>query len=76
MQNLCRIMYGSSCNTKIRDYDKLSIDDTHNFGFIDRFVITTNALNERYEQTLIRSDALIYAFFITATLIFMLLKVL
>lgn len=76
MQNLCRIMYGSSCNTKITDYDKLSIDDTHNFGFIDRFVITTNALNERYEQTLIRSDALIYAFFITATLIFMLLKVL
>jgi formate hydrogenlyase subunit 3/multisubunit Na+/H+ antiporter MnhD subunit len=76
MQNLCRIMYGSSCNIKITDYDKLAIDDTHNFGFIDRFVITTNALNERYEQTLIRSDALIYAFFITATLIFMLLKVL
>jgi len=76
MQNLCRIMYGSSCNIKVTDYDKLAIDDTHNFGFIDRFVITTKALNERYEQTLIRSDALIYAFFITATLIFMLLKVL
>ncbi|MDT8336622.1 MAG: proton-conducting transporter membrane subunit [Candidatus Izemoplasmatales bacterium] len=74
MRNLCRLMYGDRCPTDKDDYAKLSEKDVEKIGFIDRFVITSNVFNRKYEQSIIRSDALIYTFFITLILVFMLVK--
>lgn len=73
MRNICRLMYGDKCPMNAEDFAKLSDKDIEKIGFIDRFVITTSVINKRYEQSIIRSDALIYAFFITITLLFMLI---
>ncbi|MGD9963977.1 MAG: complex I subunit 5 family protein [Candidatus Izemoplasmatales bacterium] len=70
MKNLCKIIYGDRCKFDGEEFAKLSETDLNEIGFIERFVITTNVLNRRYEQTIVKSDALIYAFFITITLIF------
>jgi len=74
MRNVCILAYGKNCPYKIEELKNLNDGDTEKLGFIDRFVITTNVLNQRYEQSIIRSDALIYTFFITLFLIFLLLK--
>jgi hypothetical protein len=65
-------MYGDRCLMDKDDYGKLSEKDVEKIGFIDRFIITTNVVNKRYEQSIIRSDALIYTFFITLILVIML----
>lgn len=69
MRNLCRIMYGDKCPFNKEDFKKLSENDTEKVGFIDRFVITTNVINRRYEMSIIQADALIYLFFITVIMI-------
>jgi positive regulator of sigma E activity len=74
MRNVCVLVYGSNCPYKKEELIKLTDRDTDKLGFIDRFVITTNVLNQRYEQSIIRSDALIYTFFITLLLIYLLVK--
>jgi NADH:ubiquinone oxidoreductase subunit 5 (subunit L)/multisubunit Na+/H+ antiporter MnhA subunit len=74
MRNVCILAYGKNCPYEKEELKKLTDGDTEKLGFIDRFVITTNVLNQRYEQSIIRSDALIYTFFITLFLIFLLLK--
>ncbi|PKK93668.1 MAG: proton-conducting membrane transporter [Tenericutes bacterium HGW-Tenericutes-6] len=74
MRNICVLVYGSNCPYKKEELLKLTDRDTDKLGFIDRFVITTNVLNQRYEQSIIRSDALIYTFFITLLLIYLLVK--
>lgn len=76
MRNICVLVYGDKCPYNKEELLKLTDRDTEKLGFIDRFVITTNVLNQRYEQSIIRSDALIYTFFITLLLIYLLLKTL
>jgi hypothetical protein len=51
----------------------LSEDDIEKVGFIDRFVITTNVLNRRYERRLIQADATIYVLFISLIIAFFVL---
>lgn len=71
MKNACRLMYGDKCPINHEDFAKLSDKNSDKIGFIDRFVITTNVFNRRYESSIIKSDALIYTGFITFILIFM-----
>lgn len=42
-----------------------------NIGFIERFVVTLNVLNRRYERSIIQADALIYTISMLIILIFM-----
>ena len=72
MKNLCYILYGDKCLINEKDLGKLADKDTEKIGFIDRFIITANVLNKRYEKSIIKSDALIYAVSITAVLIYLL----
>ena len=74
MKNICKMMYGEKCPIDNEGFAKLSDKDVENIGFIDRFVITTNVFNRRYEQSVIRSDALIYTLFITGILIYVIIK--
>lgn len=74
MRRLCLLLYGDKCPIKESDIAKLSDKDIENIGFIDRFVITARVINRRYEQSIIRSDALIYTFFITLTLVILLIN--
>jgi len=74
MKNLCLLMYGDRCPISNEDFAKLSEKNINEIGFIERFVITTNVINKRYEQSIIRSDALIYTFFITGILIYMIIR--
>jgi hypothetical protein len=74
MRRLCLILYGDKCPINETDIAKLSDKNIENIGFIDRFVITARVINRRYEQSIIRSDALIYTFFITLTLIILLIS--
>lgn len=71
MKNACRLMYGDKCPINHEDFAKLSDKDSDQIGFIDRFVITTNVFNRRYESSIIKSDALIYTGFVAFILIYM-----
>jgi formate hydrogenlyase subunit 3/multisubunit Na+/H+ antiporter MnhD subunit len=71
MRNLCRLMYGDKCPISNEDFAKLAEKDVEKIGFIDRFVITANVFNRRYEQSIIRSDAIIYTLFLTIIIILM-----
>ncbi|QLY40220.1 proton-conducting membrane transporter [Hujiaoplasma nucleasis] len=70
MKNLCKIIYGHKCPYNEEEFIKLSDDDLNNVGFIDRFVITVNVLNRRYEQSLIYADAFIYVFVLSGVFIY------
>ncbi len=71
MKNLCTLLYGDKCPIDLKDFAKLSEKDVEKIGFVDRLTITANVINRRYEQSIIRRDTLIYAFFLTLTLIFL-----
>jgi formate hydrogenlyase subunit 3/multisubunit Na+/H+ antiporter MnhD subunit len=73
MKNLCRMLYGDKCPYNQDEMSLLSEDDIEKVGFIDRFVITTNVLNRRYERRLIQADATIYVFFISFVIAFFVL---
>jgi formate hydrogenlyase subunit 3/multisubunit Na+/H+ antiporter MnhD subunit len=73
MKNLCRILYGERCPYNEEDFSKLSEKDVEMVGFIDRFVITTNVLNRRYERSIIKADALIYTLSLVFIIVFMLI---
>ena len=73
MKNLCRILYGDKCPYNEDDFRKLSEVDVEKVGFIDRFIITTNVLNRRYETSIIKADAMIYTIAIVLMTIFMLI---
>ncbi|MFP4077553.1 MAG: complex I subunit 5 family protein [Candidatus Izemoplasmataceae bacterium] len=60
MRNACGRM-GTKCNIDYTMMDSLEVRQNHDIGFIERFIITTDVFNRRYEKTLIRSDAVIYA---------------
>ncbi|MFW5893184.1 MAG: proton-conducting transporter membrane subunit, partial [Bacillota bacterium] len=60
MRNACGRM-GTKCNIDYTTMDSLEVRQNHDIGFIERFIITTDVFNRRYEKTLIRSDAVIYA---------------
>ncbi|MFW5795107.1 MAG: proton-conducting transporter membrane subunit, partial [Bacillota bacterium] len=71
MKNLCSILYGDKCPYNDDDFKKLSETDIEKVGFIDRFVITTNVINKRYEMSIIFADAFIYALFITLFIVYL-----
>ena len=73
MRNICRLMYGDRCPMDKDDFSKLTEKDVEKIGFIDRFIVTTNVFNRRYEQSIIRSDAIIYTSFLTFLIILMLI---
>jgi len=73
MKNLCRLMYGVKCPMNNEDFAKLSEKDVEKIGFIDRFIITSNVFNRRYEQSIIQSDAIIYTSFLTLIILYMIL---
>lgn len=74
MRNLCRIMYGDKCPMNQKDFAKLAEKDVEKIGFIDRFVITSNVFNRRYEASIIRSDSLIYTGFVIFIIVYMLIS--
>ena len=73
MRNLCRILYGDKCPYNEDDFKKLSEEDIEKVGFIDRFSITTNVVNRRYESSIIRADAMIYSVALVLVFIFLLI---
>ncbi|MFP4187371.1 MAG: complex I subunit 5 family protein [Acholeplasmataceae bacterium] len=73
LQKSCTLMYGDKCPIDPVSLQKLSLRDSDDTPFTERFVITMNTFNRRYESTIIQSDALIYTGFITAILLFMFL---
>ncbi|MBE0700965.1 MAG: proton-conducting membrane transporter, partial [Acholeplasmataceae bacterium] len=73
LSKVCRLMYGDKCPIDLIDLSKLKVRDNNDIGFTERFVITMNAFNRRYETSIIKSDALIYTGFITFILIFMII---
>ena len=73
MRNLCRLLYGEKCPIDTTDFAKLAEKDVEKIGFIDRFIITSNVINRRYEQSIIRSDALIYTMVLTFIIVFMII---
>lgn len=70
MKNVCRLMYGDHCPIDELEIKKLSSEDS-NIGFIERFIVTMNVFNRRYERSIIASDALIYTGFVTMILLYM-----
>jgi len=75
MRQACILMYGRQCLLDPVEVERLKIKD-HNLGLIERFVIMSNTFNKKYENTIIKSDSLIYTGFITAILLFMALMLL
>ncbi len=75
MKNLCKLIYGDKCPYNEIDFAKLSEKDIEKIGFIDRFVITTNVLNRRYEASIIKADAMIYAAFLVFILVYMVILI-
>ena len=73
MKSVCLLIYGKKCPINQENIKKLQETGIQKTSFIDRIVITANVINERYEKSIIRSDALIYTFFITIILIIMLI---
>jgi len=71
MKNLCRLLYGDKCPYNEIDFKKLSEKDIEKVGFIDRFIITTNVFNRRYESSIIRADAMIYSVALVLVFIFL-----
>ena len=73
MKNICRLLYGDKCPYNEDDFKKLSEEDIEKVGFIDRFIITTNVVNRRYESSIIRADAMIYSLGLVFIIIFLLI---
>ncbi len=73
MRNLCHLMYGDKCPIDQKEFRLLAETDTNKIGFIERFIMTTNVLNRRYEQSIIRKDALIYSIFVTGLLAYLII---
>ena len=71
MRNLCALLYGSKCPYNDKELGILNEEDMEKVGFIDRFVVTINVINRRYERSLIRSDAFIYVLVASAIFIYM-----
>ena len=76
MKNLCKWMYGDKCPIDQKEFRMLAEADSNKVGFIERFILTTNVLNRRYEQSVIRKDALIYSILLVAILVFFVLSLL
>ncbi|MFP4478673.1 MAG: complex I subunit 5 family protein [Candidatus Izemoplasmatales bacterium] len=74
MQNLCRILYGDRCPYDDKEFSKLREKDTEKVTFIDRFIITANVLNRRYETAIIHADAFIYLIIISGIFLFFLIS--
>ncbi len=68
----CYLMYGDQCKYNADTLARLALKNNNDIGFLDRFVLMANIFNTRYEQRIIKSDALIYTVFITVILLFML----
>ena len=73
MKNLCRLLYGRKCPYNEEDFKKLSEVDVEKVGFIERFIITSNVVNRRYESSIIKADALIYTLGIVGLTIYILI---
>ncbi|HOI47016.1 MAG TPA: proton-conducting transporter membrane subunit [Bacilli bacterium] len=69
-RNICMLLYGDHCPIDDKEVKQLQLD-VGKISFTDRFVLTMNVFNRRYERSIINSDALIYTGFITAILIYM-----
>ena len=74
MRNLCKWMYGDKCPIDQVEFRILAEADTNKIGFIERFVLTSKILNRRYEQSIIRKDALIYSFIVTGVLAYLVIS--
>lgn len=74
MRNLCTIMYGDKCPVHQDEFKKLSHRDIEEVGFVDRFVITANVINRRYERSIIQKDAFIYVLFLSIIMVFFLIS--
>lgn len=70
MRNTCKILYGDRCPIDDIEMNTVTSRD-ENIGFIERFVVTLNVLNRRYERSIIQADALIYTISMLIILIFM-----
>jgi len=70
LKQACKHMEGAQCPLDEETMAKMAVKQNPDIGFLERFVIMANIFSRRYEATIIRSDALIYTWFITAVLIF------
>jgi hypothetical protein len=75
MKNICRLLYGDRCPYNEAEFSKLREKDVNKSGLIDRFVVTVNVINRRYERSFIRLDAWIYLIILTMVFLFVFLRV-
>ncbi len=73
MRGVCRRMYGKRFRIDDKEYEQLNEISNDRLGFIERFIITSNVVNRRYEQSLIRKDALIYSVLLMVLLLWMMM---
>ncbi len=75
MRLACRFMYGDRCPINKLTMAKIELNAMDDVGFLERFTLTAGVFNRRYENIIIKSDALIYTLFLTGILIYLLLKI-
>jgi NADH:ubiquinone oxidoreductase subunit 5 (subunit L)/multisubunit Na+/H+ antiporter MnhA subunit len=57
---LCRSMYGSECALHQAELKQLEVKNNFQVGVLERVFITTSAFNQRYENSIISSDSILF----------------
>jgi hydrogenase-4 component B len=68
MSFACKVMYGDRCPIEASILKRVKDSKDTKIGFTERFVITMNIFNRKYESSIIQSDAFIYTSFIALIL--------
>ena len=75
MRLACRFMYGQKCQINKLTMAKIDLNAKNDVGFLERFTLTAGVFNRRYENIIIKSDALIYTLILTGILGYLILKI-
>ncbi len=75
MRLACRFMYGGQCRINPLMMSRIDLDAKNDVGFLERFTLTASVFNRRYENLIIKSDALIYTLILTGILGYLLLRI-
>jgi hydrogenase-4 component B len=71
MSFACKLMYGDQCPIDATILKRVNRSEDGKIGFTERFVLTMNIFNRKYESSIIQSDALIYTSFIAIIILVM-----
>jgi hydrogenase-4 component B len=57
---LCRSIYGSECALHQAELKQLEVKNNFKVGVLERVFLTTSAFNQRYENSIISSDSILF----------------